>query len=334
VFVSLARRNQTLVQRQLRLLDAMECRVTDPAELDELFKVDQLATRMRRNAENLLVLSGATPGRGWRRMVPMVDAVRAAVAEVEEYSRVRLWHLGPGELAGMAVGDVVHLLAELIENGLTFSPPQSEVRVGGLALGSGGYLLEVEDDGLGMSETALAEANEQLQNPPEFRLSGNARLGLYVVARLAARHGMRVRLQRSPRAGTTARVLIPASLMSHGSIVYDPADRDDWEPTRGSQLVAAARIPAQSRTPSGLPVRQKQPPEQSTPEPAETKPDVDVERSRRLMAAFQRGTARGRSAAQQMEEQRLEAQQIDAKLATLFTAQQERKDRNEDNGRC
>ncbi|WP_196279469.1 sensor histidine kinase [Catellatospora vulcania] len=221
LFLSLARRSQTLVHRQLTMLDAMERRATDAAELDELFRVDHLATRMRRNAENLIVLAGAVPGRGWRRTIPVVDVVRAAVAEVEEYPRVNVLSSDAAGLAGHAVGDVVHLLAELMENALAFSPRHTLVNVGGSAVGAG-YVIEVEDHGLGMTAADLEQANAQLHEPAEFLLTGTPRLGLYVVGRLAERHHIKVRLQPSPGGGTTAIVLLPSSLVS-----------DSWTPVPG-----------------------------------------------------------------------------------------------------
>lgn len=222
LFLSLARRSQTLVHRQLTMLDAMERRATDAAELDELFRVDHLATRMRRNAENLIVLAGAVPGRGWRRTIPVVDVIRAAVAEVEEYPRVNVLSSEAAGLAGHAVGDVVHLLAELMENALAFSPRHTLVNVGGSAVGAG-YVIEVEDHGLGMTAADLEQANAQLHEPAEFLLTGTPRLGLYVVGRLAERHHIKVRLQPSAGGGTTAIVLLPSSLVS-----------DAWTPASGN----------------------------------------------------------------------------------------------------
>ncbi|GAB3940224.1 hypothetical protein GCM10027614_23550 [Micromonospora vulcania] len=215
VFLSLARRTQALVHRQLTLLDAMERREHDAEELEDLFRVDHLATRMRRNAENLIVLSGSTPGRAWRRNVPMVDVVRGAVAEVEDYTRVNVLPLGPVALAGRAVGDIIHLLAELIENGLSFSPPHTTVEVRG-QLVANGFAIEIEDRGLGMSEEDLAAANHRIVDQSELNLANAARLGLYVVSRLTERHGVRVRLKESAYGGTTAVVLIPAELITEG----------------------------------------------------------------------------------------------------------------------
>ncbi|MEU5791804.1 nitrate- and nitrite sensing domain-containing protein [Micromonospora purpureochromogenes] len=215
VFLSLARRTQALVHRQLTLLDAMERREQDAEELEDLFRVDHLATRMRRNAENLIVLSGSTPGRAWRRNVPMVDVVRGAVAEVEDYTRVNVLPLGPVSLAGRAVGDVIHLLAELIENGLAFSPPHTSVEVRG-QLVANGFVLEIEDRGLGMTEEDLAAANDRIADRSELNLANAARLGLYVVSRLTERHGVKVQLKESAYGGTTAIVLIPLDLVETG----------------------------------------------------------------------------------------------------------------------
>ncbi|MEV4492158.1 nitrate- and nitrite sensing domain-containing protein [Micromonospora coxensis] len=215
VFLSLARRTQALVHRQLTLLDAMERREHDAEELEDLFRVDHLATRMRRNAENLIVLSGSTPGRAWRRNVPMVDVVRGAVAEVEDYTRVNVLPLGPVSLAGRAVGDVIHLLAELIENGLTFSPPHTSVEVRG-QLVANGFAIEIEDRGLGMTAEDLAAANHRIVDRSELNLANASRLGLYVVSRLTERHGVKVGLKESAYGGTTAVVLIPAALVETG----------------------------------------------------------------------------------------------------------------------
>ncbi|GIG00048.1 sensor histidine kinase [Catellatospora citrea] len=243
LFLSLARRSQTLVHRQLTMLDAMERRATDAAELDELFRVDHLATRMRRNAENLIVLAGAVPGRGWRRTIPVVDVIRAAVAEVEEYPRVNVLPSEAAGLAGHAVGDVVHLLAELMENALAFSPRHTLVNVGGSAVGAG-YVIEVEDHGLGMTAADLEQANAQLHEPAEFLLTGTPRLGLYVVGRLAERHHIKVRLQPSAGGGTTAIVLLPSSLVS-----------DAWTPVPGSDSGEHRVVTAPPQPAAALPVR-------------------------------------------------------------------------------
>ncbi|MEU3164512.1 nitrate- and nitrite sensing domain-containing protein [Streptosporangium sp. NPDC006930] len=210
---NLARRTQSLVHRQLSVLDVMERRENDPQELRDLFRLDHLATRMRRYAENLLVLSGAAPGRAWRDAVPMIDVVRGSLAEIEDYTRVDVMPLGEVSLDGRAVSDVIHLIAELVENAASFSPPYTTVQVGGYLVAHG-YALEIEDRGLGMSAADIAEANERIANPPELKLSGNARLGLYVVSRLAERHDIRVTFKSSPYGGTTVVVLIPQDLIN------------------------------------------------------------------------------------------------------------------------
>ncbi|MFG2074338.1 sensor histidine kinase [Nonomuraea maritima] len=216
VFLNLARRNQALLHRQLALLDIMERRAEEPDVLEDLFKLDHLTTRMRRHAENLIILSGATPARRWHEPVPLFDVVRAAVLEVEDYTRVSVVPMQhPALLSGPAVTDVIHLVAELVENAAVFSPPDTTVFVRGMTAANG-YAIEVEDRGLGLSEATIAELNARLADPPEFDLADSDRLGLFVVARLAARHGIKVVLRRSPYDGTTAIVLLPTALLSPG----------------------------------------------------------------------------------------------------------------------
>ncbi|MEV5829634.1 nitrate- and nitrite sensing domain-containing protein [Spirillospora sp. NPDC052242] len=212
VFVNLARRSQTLLHRQLKLLDAMERRIEEPDDLEDLFRVDHLATRMRRHAEGLIILSGRPPGRGWRTPVAVVDVARAAASEVEDYTRVNVAPMTGAAVVGPAVADVIHLLAELIENATVFSPPHTTVQVHGQAVAHG-YSIEVEDRGLSMDEAALAAANERLATAEEFDLSDSGRLGLFVVGRLARRHGVKVTLRTSPYGGMTAIVLLPEDLI-------------------------------------------------------------------------------------------------------------------------
>ncbi|MFC4058755.1 nitrate- and nitrite sensing domain-containing protein [Planomonospora corallina] len=213
VFVNLARRNQSLLHRQLAMLEAMERRATDPETLEDLFALDHLTTRMRRHAEGLIILSGSVPGRGWRRPVAIYDVVRAAVEEVEDYRRVTVEVPHGPALAGAVVTDVVHLVAELVENATIFSPPNTVVRVHGEPAARG-YAIEVEDRGLGMKPAEMAELNARLAEPPEFDLADSDRLGLFVVGMLAARHGIRVSLRPSPFGGTSAIVLIPDALVT------------------------------------------------------------------------------------------------------------------------
>ncbi|HWC43795.1 MAG TPA: nitrate- and nitrite sensing domain-containing protein, partial [Actinomycetota bacterium] len=211
MFLNLARRSQSLIDRQLELIDDLERTEADPDALDNLFKLDHLATRMRRNSEDLIVLSGAEPARRWSQPVTLVDVVRAALAEVEDYNRVELLPIDDIGVAGQAVSDVVHLLAELIENATSFSPPGTKVQVAGQAV-SNGYVLEIEDRGLGMSDDELVEANERLANPPMIDFALSRMLGLYVVARLAQRYNIKVQLRHSWYGGITALVLLPPTV--------------------------------------------------------------------------------------------------------------------------
>ena len=212
VFRNLARRSQVLLHRQLRLLDGMERRANEPEELEDLFRIDHLTTRMRRHAEGLIILSGESPGRSWRHPVPLMDVLRAAVAEVEDYTRIRVEVRSKAALAGSAVADVIHLIAELAENATVFSPPNTPVRIQGDIVGRG-FAVEVEDRGLGITEDRLTEINRNLSNPPAFDLSGSDRLGLFIAGRLAARHDIKITLRPSAFGGTSAIVIIPVSLV-------------------------------------------------------------------------------------------------------------------------
>ena len=225
IFVNLARRSQTLIHRQLALLDTMENRVTDPEELEDLFRIDHLSTRMRRHAEGLIILSGSAPGRGWRNPVPIIDVVRGAASEVEDYARVKVQSMPPVALAGGVVADAIHLLAELIENATQFSPPHTPVRVVGQTVGTG-FVVEIEDRGLSMNSETLAAANKMLADPPPFDVISSARLGHFVVGRLADRHEIKVSLRSSPYGGTTAIVLIPSNLIVEGPESAAPEDTD------------------------------------------------------------------------------------------------------------
>ncbi|MFD9719567.1 nitrate- and nitrite sensing domain-containing protein [Streptomyces sp. NPDC059076] len=213
VFVNLARRNQVLLHRQLTLLDAMERRTEDTDELADLFRLDHLTTRMRRHAEGLVILSGAAPSRQWRKPIQLMDVVRAAVAEVEDYERIEVRRLPRIGVGGPAVADLTHLIAELLENATVFSPPHTAVQVHGERVANG-FTLEIHDRGLGMASDLLLDANLRLAETPEFELSDTDRLGLFVVSRLAQRQNVRVSLQPSPYGGTTAIVFIPAALLT------------------------------------------------------------------------------------------------------------------------
>jgi signal transduction histidine kinase len=212
VFVSLARRNQSLLQRQLRLIDALEQKASDPATLADLFPLDHLTTRMRRHAEGLIILSGAAPGRSWSEPVPVIDVIRGAVAEVEDYKRVTVLTMAEDAVAGLAAADMIHLLAELIENATLSSPSGTRVEVRAERVANG-FTIEIDDRGLGIEASQLQTINRQLADPPDFDLANADQLGLFVVGKLAARHGVRVALRPSPYGGTTAVVLMPNSIV-------------------------------------------------------------------------------------------------------------------------
>jgi signal transduction histidine kinase len=223
VFLNLARRNQALLHRQLSLLDTMERRVEEPDTLEDLFTLDHLTTRMRRHAENLIIISDAAPGRRWRDPVPIFDVLRSSVLEIEDYTRVTLLPIPQTPLlVGSAVTDVIHLVAELVENATVFSPPNTIVHVRGMAAANG-FGVEIEDRGLGLNQVRIDEINAALADPPEFDLAGSDRMGLFVVARLAARHKIKVMLRPSPYDGTTAIVMLPPNLLAspdapHGGV--------------------------------------------------------------------------------------------------------------------
>ncbi|WP_329620994.1 nitrate- and nitrite sensing domain-containing protein [Streptomyces sp. NBC_01255] len=216
MFTNLSRRSQGLIQRQLSLISELESREADPDQLSSLFKLDHLATRMRRNGENLLVLAGEEPGRRWTRPVPLVDVLRAAASEVEQYERIELAAVPATEVAGRVVNDLVHLLAELLENATSFSSPQTKVRVTGHALPDGRVLVEIHDTGIGLSPEDLAAINERLASPPTVDVSVSRRMGLFVVGRLSLRHGIRIQLRPSDSGGTTALVMLPVDVAQGG----------------------------------------------------------------------------------------------------------------------
>ncbi|MFE0510361.1 nitrate- and nitrite sensing domain-containing protein [Streptomyces sp. NPDC058964] len=249
VFVNLARRSQILVHRQLSLLDTMERRSEDPDELSDLFRLDHLTTRMRRHAESLIILSGAAPGRAWRMPVSLTNVVRAAVSEVEDYARVEVRRLSEASVIGAAVADLTHLLAEIVENAAQFSPPHTRVRITGEPVGNG-YAVEVEDRGLGMGREALAEANRRIEQSEALDLFDSDRLGLFVVSRLAARHGIKVHLRTSPYGGTTVVVLLATALLHSGAAEGSPrSSADAQQPAERGH----ARVPGAAPLPGAVP---------------------------------------------------------------------------------
>ena len=244
MFVNLSRRSQSLIERLVRMIDSLEQNEGDPERLSNLFAMDHLVTRMRRNSENLLLLAGHEGARKWSDPVSLADVARAAVSEIEQYSRVTL-KIQPGiAVTGPAVSDVVHLLAEVIENSTIFSAKDTPVAVAAQVLSSGGVLIEVSDSGVGIPEARLAEMNWRLDNPPVMDVSVSRHMGLFAVARLAERHGIRVRLRpRSPH-GLTALVWLPDSVTERETGIYGARSR-----------TFAAQAGSLGRGKDGLPTR-------------------------------------------------------------------------------
>ena len=236
-FVNLGRRNQNLVTRQLEYITEIELKEADPTSLEELFRLDHLATRMRRNAESLLILAGSGPARQWSASVPVMDVARAASAEVEDYKRLRLHHFDHALVTGAVTTDLVHILAELIENALSFSPPGSPVDVYGRTL-EGGYVIVVVDSGIGMSAEDLETANRRLEGQGTNGEVPGRYLGHFVAGRLAARNGIAISLQSSHSGGLVSRVKVPSS------VVEEPApDLSAPADVASAQLSAAEAVP-------------------------------------------------------------------------------------------
>ncbi|MFE9320716.1 nitrate- and nitrite sensing domain-containing protein [Nocardia sp. NPDC052278] len=329
VFVNIAHRSQVVLHRHLKLLDEAEYKQEDPEVLDLLFRLHHLANRERRNAENLIILGGQQPRRQWRKPVRLDELVRGAIAETEDYARVHVGRLPDVSVSGGAVADLLHLLAELIDNATSFSPPESQVGVSGNAVGKG-IVVEVVDQGLGMPVERMDSFNETLSNPPDFAfaaLSQENRLGLFVVARLSARIDVSVRLAESEYGGVKAIVLVPLSLLAEEEVAQPSpatealtyarantegrsgpantaspavaADAAAWEP-RGQ--TTDQREPSRRRP--ALPRRLRQaslspelanrtaPPDESSEPPAQR----SAEQARDLFSAIESGTRQGRAA--------------------------------------
>ncbi|MEV0766784.1 sensor histidine kinase [Nocardia salmonicida] len=227
VFLNIAHRSQLVMHRQLDILYKAQYDVEDPVMLDTLYQLDHLATRERRNAENLIILGGEQPRRRWRNPVPLLELVRSSVGETKDYTRVQSSRVPDIRVVGTVVADLIHLLSELVDNATSFSPPDSRVQVTGNIVGKG-VVLEVVDQGLGMPPEQLEQINATLRNPPDFALAtltSDSRLGMFVVARLATRHDVSVRLAESDYGGVRAIVLIPSVLLADESSI-DPDTTD------------------------------------------------------------------------------------------------------------
>jgi Histidine kinase-, DNA gyrase B-, and HSP90-like ATPase len=272
---------------------------------------------MRRQAEGLIILSGAAPGRTWRQPVPVVEVLRGAIGEIEDYSRVDLLTDSPDFMQGTAVADVTHMLAELVENAVQYSPPNTRVQVRGGRVANG-YVIEIEDRGLGIPPDTMNALNERLARPPEFDLADSDQLGLFVVSRLAGRHGVKISLRVSGYGGTTAIVLLPRALVVAEEEVPFLAAKSPTGEFPGAGVPAAAGAAAgaalagrrrslpeaqpSAAGPSGLPRRQagtnmaKQLRENRTGAPAGPLAGRSPEQARSLMSAIQNGLRSGRSA--------------------------------------
>ncbi|MFF2223375.1 ATP-binding protein [Streptomyces globisporus] len=262
VFVNLARRLQSLVHREIQILDELEHEVEDPDLLKGLFQVDHLATRIRRHAENLAVLGGAVSRRQWSNPVTMTEVLRSAIAEVEQYPRVKLVPPMDGTLRGHAVADVIHLLAELVENATVFSAPHTQVLLRVQQV-TAGLALEVEDRGLGMPDHEQKRMNALLSDPDQVNVAHllqDGRIGLFVVSALARRHGIAVRLQSNIYGGTQAVLVLPQSLLGTDPDAPPSADAVPVPPPG-----AVHRPPVETGSPAA-------PPQNGTPRAAAQPP--------------------------------------------------------------
>ncbi|MFI6865724.1 nitrate- and nitrite sensing domain-containing protein [Nocardia sp. NPDC050406] len=331
VFLNIAHRSQVVVHRQLEILDEAEARQEDPTLLDTFFRLDHLATRERRNAENLIILAGGQPGRQWRHPIPLLDLVRSAIGETLDYTRIRTTRMPRAFIVGVVVADLIHLLAELLDNATAFSPPQSRVEISAATVGKG-VALEITDQGMGIVEPELQRINDLLDTPPDFgvtALSEDSRLGLFVISRIAHRHGISVRLTESDYGGIRAIVVVPAGLIAaelgapelpagpaapaERPEPYRPSPEPDSTPTTtlprpivAPTLTTPAPPPAPDRP--HLPRRRRQAslaPELAQEPPAEdtgqqpANPQRTAEQARDMFSAIENGTRQGRRATPQ-----------------------------------
>jgi len=265
MFVNLSRRSQALVERQLRLIESLEHGEQDQQRLASLSRLNRIAMRMHRNSQNLLVLAGQEPATGWNQPVTLAHLVEAAVSEVEDYERVSFEVQPDIAVRGPAVHDAVHLLVELIDNATSFSAADMPVHIKGHVLTTGGALVDVTDRGIGMAANEMAYANQQLDNPPPPDIDVPKWMGLLVVARLAARHGIRVRLNQADLGGLTALVWLPDEILTYYSAAADPG------------YPAAAPRAATASAPAFVPTRVDRPVTQPGPAWPARRPQVTVQ---------------------------------------------------------
>ncbi|MFB9927155.1 nitrate- and nitrite sensing domain-containing protein [Amycolatopsis halotolerans] len=249
IFVNLSRRSQRLVERQLGVIDRLEADEQDPDHLASLFELDHLATRLRRNGESLLVLSGAGLAKSVPKPVPAADVIGAAVSEIEQYARIEIGIVPEVAVQGLAIHDLVHVLAELLDNATYFSEPETKITVRAVITRKKALAIQVTDHGVGMTEERLAEVNERLADPPDLDVSVTRRMGLYVVARLAQRHGIEVRLRENEdiEGGVIARVVVPVELLTQVRMV-SPTMRNTPPPPNRNE-VSHPSLPPLNREP-------------------------------------------------------------------------------------
>jgi signal transduction histidine kinase len=291
VLTSLGRRNQSLLLRQLRIIDTLEQQATSPAALADLFALDHLTTRMRRHAESLTVLSGTPAARPRIGQVAVVDVIRAAVAETEDYKRVVVRTETEEVVSAAAVNDMIHLLAELIENATLFSPSATKVEVRAERVANG-FAIEVEDRGLGIAPDQLSDLNARLASPPDFDLVDADRLGLFVAGLLARRHGVEVSLTPSPYRGTKAIVLLPDELVLTDTEAGGQSGSARLRATNALSLVGVAASPALPEPRSGDSDAGDQPPTTFHGLPRRVRPDKQSQ-----SAELDRPAGSGREAA-------------------------------------
>ncbi|MYS85258.1 ATP-binding protein [Embleya scabrispora] len=290
VFVNLSMRTLTLVERQLDLIEKLEHGEDEPQRLQDLFRLDHLATRMRRNSENLLVLADADERRGRRPPIPLLDVVRAGVSEIERYERIDVGHVPRADVLGRAADDVGHLLAELLENAAAYSAPESRVEIGGWTLENGEVVLSVDDNGIGVPADRLTELNSQIErdSTEEEAAGGGGGLGVFVVGRLARRHGIRVQLRPRPQGGLSAVVVIPATAFggSGPSPAEFSAERDREQERERDRMAIPGVAPGARAIPPGA-ARMALP--AARPAGADSRPAVEAEPPTRAESAGPRG---------------------------------------------